>query len=460
MGELLRGDFFDLIKLIVGVPLGIIMMIRGIKRIEELFLFLVFLVPLEIMLPTRLIPIPGMTVSNVLIIEILILLYWKKKKNDENLFFSTPMDKPFFAIVAFNGLLLLWGIVTFSSEANYNFIDTLFYYKRTILTYFLIYIISVNVLETKEDIRNAIFIMVVGVVLVGLQAVMEHSMGDPRIEGLMGQRNEEGAFFTMYFPLLLTLLFISFRKEFKILIYAATALSCYGLIFTLSRGAMIAFPMAILFLGILKYRRLLLPLCIFGAIIFYSPPKVISERFNETYEGEKASAAQFDEDIVDIEEYDELIETIDSSSFKRILIWKGALRAISESPLFGIGFNRFPYVAYEYTGVPRLRSPHNTYIEIMLNSGIIGLGLYLWLFYIVFKSAFKLVRNCNDKLYEAIGWGFMGCLIASFPVNMFGSHLFRYQLMGYFWILIGMVMRLNIMADKDKISEALPQIDE
>lgn len=448
MGELIHGDFFDLIKLIVGVPLGIVMMIRGLSRIQELFLFFVFLIPLEIMLPARLLPIPGLTVSNVLLMELLILLYLKKKRSNESLFFSTSLGRPIFFIIVFNALLLFWGIVEFSSEPNYDFMYCLNYYKRAILTPFLIYIISVNIFQKREDVMKVITIMVIGVVLVGLQAIMEHATGDSRIEGLMGRRNAEGAFFAIYFPLLLAILFGGIGKKLKIMTYAAIVLSCYGLVFTLSRGAMVSFPLAILFLSVFKYRRLLLPLSILCVLLLFVVPKTISERFDQTYEGPKARAGQFDANIVDIEKYGKWIETIDSSSFKRILIWHGALRAVSEKPLFGIGFYRWPNVAYEYTGVPNLRSTHNSYLEIMVNSGVTGLLLFFWVFYYALRNAFKLARHCNDKLYEAISWGFMGCFIGVLSVNMFGSHLFRYQLIAYFWILIGMIMRLRIMTDK------------
>ncbi|KHE90864.1 MAG: O-antigen ligase family protein [Candidatus Scalindua rubra] len=447
MGELVGGDFFDIIKLIVGVPLGIIMMVRGVSRIQELFLFFVFLIPLEVMLPTRLLPIPGMTVSNILLIELVILLYSKRERSSDSLFFSTSLGKPFFFIVVFNALLLLWGVVEFFSDFDYSFMDYFNYYKRAILTPFLIYIVSVNVFKKREDIEKAITIIVVGIVLVGLQAVMEHATGDSRIEGLMGQRNAEGAFFTMYFSLLLAILFGGIGKKLKIVICAAIALSCYGLVFTLSRGAMVSFPLAILFLSVFKYRRLLLPLSILCVLLIYVLPKTISERFNQTYDGPKASALEFGAGA-NINDNQELLENMDSSSVKRILIWKGALRAISGSPLFGIGFHRWPYVAYEHTGVAKLKSPHNMYLEIMLNSGIIGLLLFFWLFYSVFKTAYRVAGHCDDKLYEAICWGFMGCLVAFFPINMFGSHMLRYQETGYLWILIGMVMRLGIMTDK------------
>lgn len=93
----------------------------------------------------------------------------------------------------------------------------------------------------------------------------------------------------------------------------------------------------------------------------------------------------------DTEKWQSLVSLSDrSSSVSRLMIWKSSYKMMIESPLFGIGIGRFQetYLEYQKFFSPYLEwsvpQPHNLYLAILLQSGMIGffgflLILFSWL---------------------------------------------------------------------------------
>ncbi len=90
-----------------------------------------------------------------------------------------------------------------------------------------------------------------------------------------------------------------------------------------------------------------------------------------------------------------------ASAFGRLLIWKVTANIIADNPLFGIGYDRFGQVYNRYQGeyfaekerdeyekyvAGNVKQAHNEYIETSAELGIVGLFLFLSIFYAVFKK--------------------------------------------------------------------------
>ena len=99
----------------------------------------------------------------------------------------------------------------------------------------------------------------------------------------------------------------------------------------------------------------------------------------------------------------------------RFELWRMSFNTWKISPIFGLGF--FGSVSAE-TG--RLTESHNTYFELLLNSGLIGLSLYLFFIYKLSKFT---VRNKYALL-----------MILFFVLYGFGGYSFRRVYMWYITI--------------------------
>ncbi|MFZ3091285.1 MAG: O-antigen ligase family protein [Nitrospirota bacterium] len=146
------------------------------------------------------------------------------------------------------------------------------------------------------------------------------------------------------------------------------------------------------------------------------------------------------EDKINIERYMTLTEIGSdyniTDEFGRTQIWKRAYQLITENPLTGVGANCFPmalgYLREELFLLPRWQAAHNSYIQIITETGLIGFILFLSL--IIFSiRTFLRVKNQKVITKEAselktIGGllylGFIGHIITAFFLSQGYSMFF------------------------------------
>jgi O-antigen ligase len=79
-----------------------------------------------------------------------------------------------------------------------------------------------------------------------------------------------------------------------------------------------------------------------------------------------------------------------SSTGQRLSFYSNTLQIVAEHPLFGVGTGGFP-AAYEQQtqgqDVMKTKNPHNEYLMVAVQTGVIGLALLLYLFYTQWKYA-------------------------------------------------------------------------
>ncbi|WP_301109825.1 O-antigen ligase [Sporosarcina sp.] len=74
----------------------------------------------------------------------------------------------------------------------------------------------------------------------------------------------------------------------------------------------------------------------------------------------------------------------------RFEIWENALRIFADHPLFGVGIYNFQQYNLHYFS--DFHYPHNTFLEVLVESGIVGLVLFLTLFLILLVKLYELQK--------------------------------------------------------------------
>lgn len=119
-------------------------------------------------------------------------------------------------------------------------------------------------------------------------------------------------------------------------------------------------------------------------------------------------------------------QNIDAFSSSRITIWRTTLSDILSNPLFGLGPEGFVYSAGEV--FHPILHPHNSIFQFMIEWGVPGTILFLWLLYRIFYPAFIATRSDNNvHLFSAFWAGttilfyslFTGNLYVPFSTFMF-----------------------------------------
>jgi hypothetical protein len=91
--------------------------------------------------------------------------------------------------------------------------------------------------------------------------------------------------------------------------------------------------------------------------------------------------------------------------------------ALNPNPLFGMGFNTFA-VFYEFITGRSDFGPHSIWIATLVETGIVGLAVYLAYFFYLVACALA-IRKATDPDIRAAGWGTTAALIGTAAANFF-----------------------------------------
>lgn len=134
----------------------------------------------------------------------------------------------------------------------------------------------------------------------------------------------------------------------------------------------------------------------------------------------------------------------DSSNNFRINVWMAAIEMIKDRPVIGIGpgnsaFNKI-YPLYQRPNFTAL-SAYSVFLEIAVETGLIGLFCFLWLLVVTFNSGFVQLRRLRHQRNVEGLWLIAGIVAL---VGMLGHGLvdtvwYRPQVNTLWWLMVGLV---------------------
>jgi O-antigen ligase len=104
-----------------------------------------------------------------------------------------------------------------------------------------------------------------------------------------------------------------------------------------------------------------------------------------------------------------------ASDRDRIALWRDASQVVNHHALFGQGLATFQWTFPAYESVNSdtpARYAHNDYLQILAETGYVGLALMLMLFGVALRIAMKNLYDARDPLVNGIGLGTIGALAA------------------------------------------------
>ena len=120
-----------------------------------------------------------------------------------------------------------------------------------------------------------------------------------------------------------------------------------------------------------------------------------------------------------------------------------------DHPILGVGTKNYPVFYQEYSrklGIdPRLenRSPHSLYVEIAAEQGLVGIFIFSFLIFTIFKGLFRARR-----IFKKLGMFHMLSMATAVTISMAGyliSSIFIHS--SYprpFWVLVGMTLAFSV----------------
>jgi putative inorganic carbon (hco3(-)) transporter len=262
---------------------------------------------------------------------------------------------------------------------------------------------------------------------------------DLRDEGGMGYAGVNGfaAFEAQAATFLVALSLFEKRWIWRLAYVSLASFSVICLMYSLSRGGYLAFLVGCLFLGIVKQRKLLVLLAVFLVTWTSLVPSAVRERVSMTY--------------------DENSHELDHSAAMRVSLWEEAKPAFDSNLLMGTGFNTYTYT----THLNGYKDTHNMFVKVLVETGLAGFFLFLWLLAKTFRTGYQLFRQAEDVFLSSLGLGLSAWVISAVAANLFGDRWTFLQVNGFMWVLGGLVFRaLSLNAEAAQVKDNQQQIAE
>ena len=92
---------------------------------------------------------------------------------------------------------------------------------------------------------------------------------------------------------------------------------------------------------------------------------------------------------------------LEASAQERVDLWKNAEESFLRSPIVGNGFATFQLEEH----VGDLRDTHNWYVKVLVETGILGLILVVFMLQQMLATSYRLFKRASDPLYRGLGLG-------------------------------------------------------
>ena len=217
-----------------------------------------------------------------------------------------------------------------------------------------------------------------------------NGIGGGRMSGTLANPDFFGAYMTLSIFLGLFILLFEKEKDYKILWGIIVALDVYTLILSQTRAAWFGLIFGVLIILVLlaskyssiaaKKRKIILfcvlILSIFSFFIIFNYQKIGLDRHYL---------------------FQRFVSSFNITNSSRFMVWKIAVKSWQSAPILGHGpesfgyfYDKYFHASYlPYTGEIYFDYPHNKYLGILSDSGLVGLFSFLSIFAVAFYLIFK-----------------------------------------------------------------------
>ncbi len=290
--------------------------------------------------------------------------------------------------------------------------------------YFIVFFMAVSQIKEKKQIERFLAVILIVCFIVSLVAVYQIPAGgrvSAPFEGEGGEPNTLGGYLVLMMSIVLGLLLSYGSKKIKIALGLLIFFILLALGATLSRSSWVSLvPMT---LALIYYSRkkamIVIPLVFIIAVAPFVIPNNIKQRalFTFTQPVEQGQIA--------------IGKTrIDTSTSARLASWKMVLESdFIKHPIFGYGITGYRFLDAQY---PR----------VLAETGLIGLFLFLYLLYAIYRSARESYIQTTDPLFRGFLLGYLAGFWAMIAHGIGANTFIIVRIMEPFWFLTALAIMI------------------
>ena len=354
------------------------------------------------------------------------------------LFLKTPLNRAilFYALAC----IVATGFGIIGGRVNPR---TGFFFVLKYVEYFIVFFMMVNHVKSAEQIKRFVFFLLLTCLITALIGMLQIPGGgrvSAPFEGQTGEPNTFGGYLLFMGAIAAGMLSTAEKTRTRHLLIGLIVAIIPPFLFTLSRSSYLAFIPALLVLGYLMKKRVV----VIGIILFalaVSPlflPFQIKGRISYTFTQPKHR------DQLQIGGV-----RLDTSTSARITSWKEALVDWTRHPLLGYGVTGYHFVDAQF---PR----------VLVETGAVGFVAFIYLLYSIGRLSLSNLRELKNSYFRGITIGFIagyaGLLFHAIGANTF----IIVRIMEPFWFFAGIIVVIPMLEEKTlfKSEEVLrPQLN-
>ncbi|PGM73302.1 hypothetical protein CN952_10695, partial [Bacillus cereus] len=327
--------------------------------------------------------------------------------------------------------------------------DSLFTSINFTLTNILLFIIAKKFISTEDELKKLFKVVLCSFVVIAVLGIIQYYFESitilipyvfspyyyGRVTSTFDNPNYLGTFLSIGCGMWFIQMLNTKKKLNRILSGISLLIIFLAVVFTYSRFSLVLSIVAI-FLGIylnLKSKKSKVLLLIIVPIGIYITmqliiPFLLDYRMSKVYEG-----SSFQGSIIQRQS--------DDMRFSGIT---AALEAIRQHP-FGLGYGTFTNISSNYNTLGININTHNEYMRIWVELGFSGLICFALISIMALIQGFKKINTTNNPIYMAFLIGMIIYALGNFTLNS----LENIQLIGYFWVILGV-----LTADSSKFKKS------
>jgi O-antigen ligase len=298
----------------------------------------------------------------------------------------------------------------------------------------ILFLLTFQVIENKRDVQIIVFLMILALFVADLKyfndnrfRVFSSFSWDYKEAGifkLLGG-NVLAAFKAYMVFLPLSMFFYERQLVLRLFYLGTAAFTFYPIMFLFSRGAYVAVFLGLCYLGWKTNKLILVGLVLVAVFWTTMLPVAVVERIEMTREdgGE-----------------------LDASAESRLDLWRTCFSLFLKSPLFGVGYDTFDLNSHR-------DDPHNTYMEILAEQGIVGITLFLLMLVLTYASGAWLQKYSSDPFFKGLGLAACLMVIACAVTNLFGDRWSYMEPSALFFVMMAVASKAKLMLMRDAARE-------
>ncbi|MBN1273254.1 MAG: O-antigen ligase family protein [Candidatus Aminicenantes bacterium] len=416
-------------KLLIAVILGFLFSILILVNTDAALILLIFSMLLSPEMGMGQVPGREVVIRVDDILLAIITFTWLAKTAVNKglaLFIKTPLNKAI-------SLYIMVCVVSTLRGAVVGYVNPTsgFFYVLRYIEYFLLFILVANHIHSKKQIKyflTAFFITCAVVSVYGIMQIPSGIRVSAPFEGEIGEPNTFGGYLLFILCIASGIVLQKVSKRIKFALIGMGVLSFIPFLFTLSRASYLAIIFSFVTFIILSRKKLELTAVVLAVILIglIFVPEAIFSRVKYTFQQRESRLVRLGDTY------------LDPSASARIISWKESFQAWKKTPIMGRGVAGYFFVDGQY-------------VRNLVETGIIGLSSFLWLFWLIFKHSHKIFREREDELYKGICLGFIAGFVGLSIHALTANTFIIIRIMEPFWFMAGIVMMLPAL-EKQEVS--------